>query len=203
MPRLIAYGCSHTFGQYLPSKDLAWPRVFGEDLKDTYRYYNFARPGCSNKYIWFNVLSRMDYRPSDLVVIMWTYEHRASIIDNDNPNHPDHNITSLGAHINTKQSKLYYKHIHNENDHGWDFWLRLDHISKTLPCTVIHTTCTKGPTIPKPNWVNADLHCPGLWEKMMEEYPKAEDGEHAGEEAHRWFGKQFANYCKRKIIEQE
>lgn len=76
--RLITFGCSHTFGVGLidiypektkPSK-YAWPNVLGNLLN--YTVCNESKPGAGNAEIFDNIL-RYQFRPNDLVIIMWSH----------------------------------------------------------------------------------------------------------------------------------
>lgn len=88
--RLIAFGCSYTFGAGLldtypekntPSK-FSWPSVLGNLLN--YTVCNEGKPGSGNAEIFDNIL-RYDFTPNDLVIIMWSHFVRFDhlIIEND------------------------------------------------------------------------------------------------------------------------
>ena len=89
MNRLIAFGCSNTFGQALEDcwnyekKDvgehhskLAWPSVLSKKLN--LECHNHALPGASNKLIMNQIIS-FPFAPNDTVVIMWSYLDRYHI----------------------------------------------------------------------------------------------------------------------------
>ncbi len=77
MSRLIAFGCSFTFGQGLidiyPSSNkssrFAWPELLGNKLKRS--VINRGKPGIGNLEILNRVLTTK-FEPSDIVVIMWS-----------------------------------------------------------------------------------------------------------------------------------
>jgi hypothetical protein len=95
MSRLIAYGCSYTYGHSLddcvdpdnealpgsvPSK-FAYPQQVADALGID-ECVNRAVPGSGN----FNILLQLldyDYRPDDVVIVMWTNFYRAAIIQQD------------------------------------------------------------------------------------------------------------------------
>lgn len=82
MPRLVAFGCSYTFGQALPDvhplplppdrvpSKLAWPSILANKLG--YDCVNKGIPGSGN----FEILLRIfqeKYQPDDVVVIGWSH----------------------------------------------------------------------------------------------------------------------------------
>jgi hypothetical protein len=83
MPRLIAFGCSFTYGQGLPEcaignndskvsntpSELAWPAALGKLLK--IETINKGIPGASNLEILYQILN-FEFKNNDIVVIMWT-----------------------------------------------------------------------------------------------------------------------------------
>lgn len=92
--RLLAFGCSYTYGQGLsdcwdseklnygptPSK-LAWPNLVGEQLDC--EVYNYGIPGASNKHIWHTILNT-EFQKSDIVIVLWSYSQRHCFFKNDN-----------------------------------------------------------------------------------------------------------------------
>lgn len=82
-PRLIAFGCSYTYGQYLAEdnpSELAWPKLLATLLDR--EVVNKAHPGSSNLEILHTVLS-FPFEEEDLVVIGWTHINRDCIFDKD------------------------------------------------------------------------------------------------------------------------
>ena len=79
MSRLIAFGDSFTFGQYLEDptgckqERLAWPKILGDMLG--YNVVNTALPGHSNIEILRAILN-FDFQHDDLVIVSWTYALR-------------------------------------------------------------------------------------------------------------------------------
>lgn len=78
MSRLIAFGCSHTFGAGLsdtyplkkhPSKQ-SWPAILGEKLD--IEVCNEGIPAAGNAEIFDKIL-RYDFLPTDLIIIMWSH----------------------------------------------------------------------------------------------------------------------------------
>lgn len=87
MNRLVAFGCSHTFGYALPDtiqdpskpSELAWPSILSKDLG--LELVNKGLTGISNHRILFEILNS-ELHESDLVIIFWTNMHRSVIFNN-------------------------------------------------------------------------------------------------------------------------
>tara|TARA_B100000085_G_scaffold70905_1_gene63576 strand:- start:12201 stop:12875 length:675 start_codon:yes stop_codon:yes gene_type:complete len=81
MPRIVAFGCSFTYGEGLPdwseSKGLpsrfAWPAVLGMKLE--YEVLNQGIPGGSNKQCAMKVLDT-EFDEDDIAIFYWTFWHR-------------------------------------------------------------------------------------------------------------------------------
>tara|TARA_B100001248_G_scaffold155090_1_gene116722 strand:+ start:45199 stop:45906 length:708 start_codon:yes stop_codon:yes gene_type:complete len=94
MDRLVAFGCSNTYGEGLPDcwidengnpsltkvgqhgpkpSKFAWPRLIADNLKR--KCVNFAVPGASNKHI-LDIILHTKFVKGDIVVIMWSYFDR-------------------------------------------------------------------------------------------------------------------------------
>jgi hypothetical protein len=121
MSRLIAFGCSFTWGSALPDESgselgdpireskFAWPAVLAALLSRT--VVNQGLAGSSNKEIARKVLE-FDYEPDDIVIVMWTIPLR-SIIFRRKQERTDHryHISSINDH----KDKLFYS-LHSEFD---------------------------------------------------------------------------------------
>ena len=118
--RLIALGCSHTYGHGLedcfvppsgfsatPSK-LSWSSQLAK-LMNIESVVNLSKPGCSNKYILHSALN-FNYKSSDLVVVLWTYNDRTGIFLNR-----DHYET-IAHWVGTKYSNKFIKNFYSEHD---------------------------------------------------------------------------------------
>ncbi len=92
--RIVAFGCSHTVGEWLPGyqppsldnnhqitfSELAWPFVLAKKMKIS-EVNNLAWGGLSNHEILHRLLNA-DLNKDDLVVISWSYSGR-EILFND------------------------------------------------------------------------------------------------------------------------
>lgn len=77
MNRLITFGCSHTRGEGVddPSTE-SWPAYLAKNLE--LECVNLGKDGISNKFIQ-HAVHTFDFRPDDVVVILWTYPVRYDI----------------------------------------------------------------------------------------------------------------------------
>lgn len=91
MSRIVAVGCSFTFGQYLdhdhdishpdyftPSLN-AWPQLVADHFGWSCK--NLAFPGASPRYVSLRILEH-EWEPRDVCVILWPSKHRHHIIGN-------------------------------------------------------------------------------------------------------------------------
>lgn len=200
MNRLIAFGCSLTFGHglsdchnpphhpgYAPS-EYAWPAVLSSLTNR--QCINMATPGSSNKRIWKTIID-FDYEQSDIVFILWSFPDRTAILNK-------HNIKDIGPWLNDTVSKNYYENSYSEYDALVQSQLFVSHangIFKEKNITVYNLITEKslknvfilrGNTIP---------HIPlYLWDDFGSYYPKALDNSHPGNECHIEFASSIHTY---------
>ena len=85
MHRVVAFGCSQTFGHGLPDcidpnnnneqpSKFAWPALL--------QGINCAVPGGSNKLAIYKALN-FNWRTNDVAVFVWTYINRSCIVETD------------------------------------------------------------------------------------------------------------------------
>tara|TARA_B110000503_G_C6981148_1_gene343278 strand:- start:140 stop:802 length:663 start_codon:yes stop_codon:yes gene_type:complete len=174
--RLVTFGCSNTFGSFLPDTPVnipghytpskyAWPAVLSNKLG--IECVNKGIGGGSNKLISY-VLHNTTLYPTDIVVILWTYVDRWSVIKSDTGVVTEDDIQKYGlrafipVHHNiavwskTLQSKYYYKHIYNETDHILDTKYRIDYANLYLNNKGIknyHAACS---SFESRNWMSID-----------------------------------------------
>ena len=196
MPRLIAFGCSNTYGQGLedcyvppgpgprPSKT-AWPNTLG-NLLNCSKVINQSAPGASNKLIWKTIVD-FNFKQDDLVFIMWSHLERHCFFTNDQH-------MSIGPWIKNKANKFYYKVFYSKTDSILDFFNRADHSKRYLDSLhlVNYHTATGHITInaiPKsPKWCSVDFMNTSF-DNITKLHALALDDLHAGQAAH----DQFAN----------
>jgi len=130
MKRLIAAGCSLTYGHGLPDcvdrlnqkapgilpSKLSWPKLVADQLN---RYcINLSRPGASNKEIWHTLL-KSNFEPDDIVIVNWSFLYRfCSLIST-------REVKQILLKTPEKESKFYYKSIFTSYDSVLDFYLRV------------------------------------------------------------------------------
>jgi len=206
MPRLIAFGCSNTYGQGLadchippglPGKTAsktAWPNTIGNLLKCS-KVINQSVPGASNKLIWKTIVD-FKFKHGDLVFINWTHSDRHCFFTNDQH-------MSIGPWIKNKANNFYYKVFYSETDSILDFFNRADHSKRYLDSLglISYHTATGHITInaiPKsPKWCSVDFMNTSLY-NIRDLHPTALDNMHPGQEAH----DHFANDLHLEIKEQ-
>lgn len=193
MGRLIAFGCSNTYGHGQedcidpndggpgpePSK-LVWPNYLAEHLQKT-EIVNLGLAGASNDHILHRIYHYDDYRKDDLVVVLWTYLDRAGHILNKNE------VVDMAAWRNDYLSKNFYKFFHNDYTSkvnlfkNWklakSFFLQMRLKHRMFLVTDDAISYGQIPI----------LRPPTNFGKFVELYPKAADGLHAGPEAHKAF----------------
>lgn len=99
MSRLVAFGCSNSYGQGLEDcwdaiecKPKFVPSIYAWPNRLSNRYgiqcINMSCPGSSNLEILFNILT-FNFLPDDLAIVLWTTELRSCIF------HPDKNENEI------------------------------------------------------------------------------------------------------------
>jgi len=136
--RLIAFGCSLTFGVGLsdiwdykknkciyesPSK-FAWPQLVANKLN--IECVNKSKAGAGTKEIWFKIVNTK-FKNSDIVIVMWSNINRHCIINEEN-----HSIQRVNIWDKDDQSKLFYKYFWCPSDFYLETLLRVNHIQLFL-----------------------------------------------------------------------
>jgi hypothetical protein len=188
--RLITFGCSYTFGHGLsdcisrnnkagenPSK-FAWPNILAK--KFNLPLENLSFPGSSNKMIWKTIVETK-INSTDIVLINWTSPERWTIFK-------ENDTVFIGATKKGKHTLNYYKNYYDDIDANLDFNLRINHANlfcNTNKIKNFHLICE--PTQLK----RLDFNKTPLLQSNIrffdKTYPKALDGEHPGEDAHKAF----------------
>lgn len=128
--RIIAFGCSYTYGHGLPDcladdkitqgpehSKFSYPAVLAKKINCD--YVNLGKSGNSNKEIWHDVLN-YNFQKNDVAVIAWTYFSRFCIIKNNS-------IRRLNPWKD--EEKLFFMNYSNRHDMLLDFYNRLNHIN--------------------------------------------------------------------------
>lgn len=203
----------HTYAP-TPSR-LAWPQLTADTLG--YECANLAIPGASNKLILHRILNTR-FKPNSKVVVCWSYTNRHTVFrthtlekvfahtDPFDITHIERMMTfgpwkTNSEHCRTpeehKANTAYYKHIHDERDSTVDAWQYIhtaDLHLKSLGFTPIHSINNK--TIEafmatKPRYTTATITRHSM-ETICRQKPKALDGSHPSEQAHREFAQLMA-----------
>ena len=192
--RLVAFGCSNTYGQALPdtkfkkhtqappASKFSWPSVLAEKLN--IECVNKAVPGASNKLI-SHVIRNTNFQDNDIVVALWSYIERWCIIDIDG----DQDWTSHGHNVvapwmKNRRSKNYFRYLYNEVDHRIETNHRIDYANlylKSLGIKQFHSSC------------ESIIH-PLLFDINFDEFRKIDfalDNRHPGIESHKVIAEQF------------
>jgi len=205
MGRIVAFGCSNTYGiglsdnynlgidSHNPSK-YAWPSRLAEKLN--YSVLNNGVCGCSNKFIYQNILN-YNFKDNDVCCIMWTDADRYWRNDN-NLEIPDgdrdwgHNFQKgfIGPWMKTKMAMQYYKFLHSEYDSdvmhmNYMYHLSLHMKEIKIQCVQYHWSCKRNSITNKKlnKWARPDIFFINF-KKIFDRYPKAADKLHPGSLAH-------------------
>jgi hypothetical protein len=198
--RLVAFGCSLTYGYGLPGcynirtedqgifpSKLAWPYLLAKllDKKST----NLSDSGCSNKDIWNRVVN-FKFKKNDTVIILWTYRYRNSVLKDK---HTAHYIKPYDVE-NDIISKNYYEHIFEDYDATMMTRLFISQVNYFLKEKNINTynlVIDKVDTNLLTLSDNTIPHIPVYFKDFFNNYPKGVDGDHPGVEAHADFAKEI------------
>ena len=193
MSRLIAFGCSYTYGHGLEdcvdefmmpgptASKLAWPQLLADKLN--LECINEGQPGASNKQTWYKIIN-YKFRITDLVFILWSTNERHCIINKD------YTVDQIGHWVKSKPSKMYYKHLFNEVDQAIDSNLRIEHCTYHLINKgIIHYNMLfRKDTIDRPS--NATI-LDTNFRTIKHGMPRAVDKLHPGKEAHKKFAQEI------------
>jgi len=190
MTRLIAFGCSMTYGHCLPSRDLAWPsqlsRVLGLDC------VNMSRVGSSNKQIWHDLIN-FDFQEDDIVFVLWSYPSRSCVLKNKKES------INIGHWLieESQLSKTFYENFYTKYDMETQSKLFVSHANLFLAgkkITIYNLCIEKSHTLLFEMGVNhIPLHF-GSYEKI---FPKADDNLHPGVDAHAMFSRDILMHLGR------
>lgn len=203
MPRLIAFGCSNTYGQGLPDCHLldkrnnlysagpnpskyAWPSVLGKLLNRS--VINLADPGGSNRNIWYKAVN-FEYQPEDIVVLHWTFLYRTVALWQDKP--PLH----LGLWKNAEPTigdlyKKFVTAIDSDYDRLMESLVYIDHINRFLKDKVngvINIVFNPAEFDHLPAWTNINFDICAAPYNI--DYPLALDNNHTGLQGHKALAK--------------
>ena len=186
--RLLAFGCSHTFGTGLPDSDhvpskVAFPNLVAEKLG--IECINNSQPGASNKEIWHTIMTCQNINTEDILLIHWTLPDRSCIIKTDK-------IIRFQAWNNDKLNNFYFKHMHSVSDSIIDTNLRMQHIYDNFSNNKQYHLIALRSHYLKSEWNNVPLLDTDIYD-MYGKYPLAEDRCHIGVAGHMKFSEIIYN----------
>ena len=135
MSKLIAFGCSYTYGTALPDcknwmldklhnlqpSNMGWASLLAQKLG--LECVNESFPGASNSEIMYNVL-KYNYKKHDTVVIMWTHYAR-DMLFNFSYKYPFFR-DRLGPWAKTHQERKWAEYL-SEKDYAMKSWFHIHH----------------------------------------------------------------------------
>lgn len=211
---LFAFGCSETYGQFLPDTDengwksggslYAWPALIANRL--SMKCINLARPGTSNKRIFLDIfdnLSKVD-KVNDIIVVQWTFITRHSVYISEDNIIDINSFPDKGINDNTPKGRIkdsYEKYLCSHDyyyDRHLDNFIYIDYINKILKNYNIYNFSVLETDFS--NMFNfMDFEILATNEKFSCMPPKARDGVHTGVNGHIAQSEHYFN----KIIEKK
>lgn len=199
MSRLVAFGCSLTYGQGLKDcydphhgpgpkhSEFAWPSMVA--TKFALELVNASRPGASNREICHTILD-FDFKKDDLVVVLWTNLYRWCKITPE----------GIKDWFGMWQEGPIIDNLAEHWSEEYDLVIATSHCINLVHYHLKHHNIKQiqilsgSGTKPdfkwdyrKLKWNNAKLEDYDF--NVRNEYPKALDGSHPGPEAHKKFAK--------------
>jgi len=198
MNKLIAFGCSNTYGEGLqdtwntgdsrrwhgqPSK-FAWPQLLADKMN--LECVNMGEGGVSNKYI-ANLIAETEFQQDDIVVVLWTFFSRSCFFQDDGSVRRimvQDISNKIMPRDRRKWNKIYYDKFYTDQDAIQDSYFRVNFAKLYLDSIGIknhHYTCFEKERTglrsikPAPKWSCIDF--PDI---RFNGIDKALDGMHPG-----------------------
>lgn len=204
--RIIAFGCSYTYGQGL--KD-CWKDNLPTKTASKYAFssllairlgvktINYSRPGGSIKYMWHQAMNVYEPMPDDIAINMWTDPNRNCVLHKDSKK-----IKHLGIWQDNKPSIHYYRHLENDYESAYMSWLKINSVNDYLQDKVkliingfvnynIHTR------VINPVWNRVE--CDVEFQSIGDKHPLAEDNSHWGKLAHVELSEELYKIISRRL----
>tara|TARA_B110000908_G_C10080021_1_gene369133 strand:+ start:181 stop:831 length:651 start_codon:yes stop_codon:yes gene_type:complete len=212
MSRLVAFGCSNTYGEGLPDcwrnmvpgpkpSKYVWPQLLANDLN--LECVNLSVPGTSNKQICNDILNT-DFKSTDIVVIMWTFFSRTCFFQDEGKSKRImvQDITNKNFKSDRQQyNNTYYKTFYTQTNSNIENYMYINLIQLMLKEKEIsnyHISCnqTQGKLIfddSPPDWNQTDVYnvsgaCVDI----------ALDNSHPGTESQKEFFRRIKKHIKGK-----
>jgi len=201
MSRLIAFGCSLTYGHGLPdchiaphnpgpvASKLVWPEIVAQQLNRT--CINMSSPGSSNKRIWHTIIN-FKFKKDDIAVILWSWEDRSAVLRDKK------SVGDIGHWIESDSTQAHYQYLYTRYDALVQTKLYVSHANfllKEKAVPVYNLTIRKETAGIFKLSEQTTPHIPlYLWNNYKGRYPKALDNHHPGVECNRTFGNDVLQY---------
>jgi hypothetical protein len=201
MKRLIAFGCSHTWGdslsvdqngvecKNLPPHKKSWPYILGNLLgRET---INISYPGESNKAISHKIFN-FKFEPDDIVIPLWTQVGRYCKIGDIKASYVE-NYTRFNTWYiirDDKISKAYFRDYHTFGDEYYQIFSYIQSINFTMiPKVASFINCYSSDEVlnfMKTNSKLINYFSISFFEGYYK-YGRGVDGTHLGSKAHQKF----------------
>ncbi len=214
MSRLVAFGCSNTYGEGLPDcwinndagptpSKFAWPQLLADNLN--LECVNLSVPGTSNKQICNDILNT-DLKSTDIVVIMWTFFSRSCFFQDKGRSKRIliQDITNKNfRRSHQKYNATYYKTFYTETNSNIESHMYMNFSRSILNERGIknyHATCNLSQdnlqiTLPIPKWNlvdYADFNTDWLVDSAL-------DNMHPGVKSQKEFFRRIKNHIEGKL----
>lgn len=214
--KLITYGCSFTYGQYLdqlenrgtterPSSH-AWPQLTANLLK---RYCeNYSMPGASNRYIWYQIIQKKFY-PTDVVAVHWSFPDRTCVL-----NSTESTVRHIGVWQNDKVARSWYEHFEHPKTNYSDRNLYVrsaDKHIRSYGARIVHMIIPERYSAERDEMdkIVTTEHCDILPLSLLHYHDmperirddKAFDNRHPGKRIHTWLSVQLSRHIRDRLRE--
>lgn len=202
---LWTFGCSHTQGHGLPDcidekgdpipevmSEHAWPQQLSNELAEPVTNISFA--GIGVRAVWNNILNNYEkFQENDTVIIMWPcWESRIDVIgDPENPNYHACNIIPIRTYDQNQEE--YFINYYSKYHMWLDYNLCVQHIWDLLNNKIkliniaYEDYWQNSENYKKPSWATFEFKDIHFGHTKYCDLPRALDGTHHGEQAHRVF----------------
>jgi len=230
---LWAFGCSETFGLWLPDciptefetwglvnlspSNLSWPKIVANKLG--YQCKNLGKSGNSNKGIVLDILHNIEnFQPDDIICIQWTFGVRENVYIS-----PERNVNLNTFAVDKKGKKMvhltlkdrimkayekFLQLIDYETTSTIDKFIYIDYINNKIKKNKVFNFC-----VDEGVWQGRETKIDPFWKidtKILStnkigrmEPSKAADGHHTGVKGHELLGKHYYNLIKDDINENK
>jgi hypothetical protein len=203
MKRLVAFGCSNTYGvglrdcwkatgaPFARAGDLpsqyAWPKILADLLGRM--CCNNGISSASNLEILQTILS-YKFVSDDIIVVLWTFSDRDMVFV------PGESLIRLHAYSDTPLLKPWTE-VHSTYDLKMRTWLQIHHAYHYIKNIGVkfYFLETKSPpdSFTPPNWLRDIEFLDIDIQKIQNIYPLAQDNLHPGEECHKEYARLIWN----------